>query len=248
MAGACRSVLMLCPVAAVLIALPACPAGVSRADDPAPSPDPAPPSVSLTSTSGAPLHDGGTYGIGVVVVAHFAAPVGDRGAAEQQLVVSTSPPVSGAWYWVDDRTAHWRPPQYYAPGTTVTAEQNPPVTFSIGASHVSIADDATKQVSVYDGEKLVRTMPTSMGRGGTDKEGNKTLSFWTPPGVYTVMDKANPVAMDSSTFGLPINSHLGYKESIPDAVRISTDGIYMHELDATVWARGKTDTGGPSVI
>ena len=54
--------------------------------------------------------------------------------------------------------------------------------------------------------------------------------------------------MDSSTFGLPINSHLGYKESIPYAVRIGTDGIYMHELDATVWARGKTDTGGPSVI
>jgi len=54
--------------------------------------------------------------------------------------------------------------------------------------------------------------------------------------------------MDSSTFRLPINSHLGYKESIPYAVRIGTDGIYMHELDATVWARGKTDTGGPSVI
>jgi lipoprotein-anchoring transpeptidase ErfK/SrfK len=95
---------------------------------------------------------------------------------------------------------------------------------------------------VYDGGKLVRTMPTSMGRGGTDTIGNKTLSFWTPPGVYTVMDKANPVVMDSSTFGLPINSHLGYKESIPYAVRISTDGIYMHELDATVWAQGNTDT------
>jgi lipoprotein-anchoring transpeptidase ErfK/SrfK len=25
-------------------------------------------------------------------------------------------------------------------------------------------------------------------------------------------------------------------------VRISTDGVYMHELDATVWAQGHTDT------
>jgi lipoprotein-anchoring transpeptidase ErfK/SrfK len=237
MVAACRRPVILWSLAAVLIAL-VCPVGVSRADDVGLPP------VSLTSTSGAPLHNGGTYGVGVVVVAHFDAPVGDRGAAEQQLVVSTSPPVSGAWHWVNDQTAHWRPPQYYAPGTavTVTAAQNPPVTFTIGASHVSIADDATKLVSVYDGGKLVRTMPTSMGRGGTDKIGNTTLSFWTPPGVYTVMDKANPVVMDSSTFGLPINSHLGYKESIPYAVRISTDGIYMHELDATVWAQGNTDT------
>jgi lipoprotein-anchoring transpeptidase ErfK/SrfK len=236
MAGAFRSLLIVCSMAATLIAMLAVPTGVSRADDLGL------PGFSLTSTSGAPLQNGGTYGIGAVVVARFAAPVDDRGAAEQQLAVSTSPPVSGAWHWVDDRTAHWRPPQYYAPGTTVTVGQDAPVTFTIGASHVSIADDATKQVSVYDGGKLVRTMPTSMGRGGTDKVGNTTLSFWTQPGVYTVMDKSNPVVMDSSTYGLPINSHLGYKESIPYAVRISTDGIYMHELDATVWAQGNTDT------
>jgi hypothetical protein len=47
----------------------------------------------------------------VVIVAHFDAPVEDRGAAEQQRAVSTSPPVSGAWHWVDARTAHWHPPQ-----------------------------------------------------------------------------------------------------------------------------------------
>ena len=238
MAGMCRSVLIVWSVAATLTAMLGVISGVSRADDVGL------PGVSLTSTSGAPLQNGATYGIGEVVVAHFDAPVGDRGAAEQQLIVSTSPPVSGAWHWVDDQTAHWRPPQYYEPGTvvTITPGPQPPLTFTIGASHVSIADDATKQVSVYDGGKLARTMPTSMGRGGTDKVGNKTLSFWTQPGVYTVMDKSNPVVMDSSTYGLPINSHLGYKESIPYAVRISTDGIYMHELDATVWAQGNTDT------
>jgi lipoprotein-anchoring transpeptidase ErfK/SrfK len=233
MAAAHRSLLILCSVSAALIALLVCPAGVSHADDAGV------PAVSLTGTSGAPLQNGATYGVGMVVVARFDAAVGDRHAAEQQLAASTNPPVSGAWYWVDDRTAHWRPPQYYEPGTTVTVGG---VTFTVGASHVSVADDATKQVTVYDSGKLVRTMPTSMGRGGTDKVGNTTLSFWTPPGVYTVMDKSNPVVMDSSTYGLPINSHLGYRESIPWAVRISSDGIYMHELDATVWAQGNTDT------
>jgi hypothetical protein len=48
--------------------------------------------------------------------------------------------------------------------------------------------------------------------------------------------------MDSSTFGLPKNSRLGYRETINYATRISIDGIYMHQLDATVWAQGNTNT------
>jgi lipoprotein-anchoring transpeptidase ErfK/SrfK len=78
--------------------------------------------------------------------------------------------------------------------------------------------------------------------GGTETIGGTTRSFWTSPGVYTVMDNANPVTMDSSTFGLPINSRLGYRVTIPYATRISTDGIYLHQLNATVWAQGNTNT------
>ncbi len=128
--------------------------------------------MAFTTTSNAPLHNGGTYGIGTVIVAHFDAPVGDRGLAEQALQVDTSPPVAGAWHWVDDdRTMHLRPPQYYAPGTVFTVTPGPgaPVSFTIGASHVSIAEDTTKQVTVFDGGKPVRTMPTSMGRGAPRK-------------------------------------------------------------------------------
>jgi lipoprotein-anchoring transpeptidase ErfK/SrfK len=213
--------------------------------------------VSLRSTSEAPLDDGATYGVGMVIVAHFDEPITDRAAAERRLVVTTSPPVSGSWYWVDDQDAHWRPEHYYSPGTSVTVEakiygialgqglfgqQDERVSFKIGESHVSIADDHTKQVTVYRNGTLVRTMPTSMGMGGTEQVNGRTLTFWTPPGVYTVLDKGNPVVMDSSTFGLPKNSRLGYRETINYATRISTDGIYLHQLDATIWAQGNTDT------
>jgi len=211
--------------------------------------------VSFGTTSEAALADGGTYGVGVVIVAHFDESIANRAEAERRLIVTTSPPVTGSWYWVDDQNAHWRPEHYYSPGMTVTVEakiygiplaqglfgqQDERVSFKIGESHVSVADDRTKQVSVFRNGTLVRTMPTSMGMGGTEQIGGRTLSFWTPPGIYTVLDKGNPVVMDSSTFGLPKNSRLGYRETINYATRISIDGIYMHQLDATVWAQGNT--------
>jgi lipoprotein-anchoring transpeptidase ErfK/SrfK len=213
--------------------------------------------VYFETTAGGLLQDGATYGVGAVVVAKFDEPIDNKANAERHLIVTTNPPVVGSWNWVDDQTAHWRPEKYYVPGTTVDVaadlygvpvgdglygEEDEHVSFKIGDSHVSIADDATKQVSVYDNGKLVRTMPTSMGMGGTQTIAGTTLSFWTPPGVYTVMDKSNPVIMDSSTFGLPINSRLGYRETIAYATRISTDGIYLHQLNSTVWAQGNTDT------
>lgn len=213
--------------------------------------------VSFTTTSEAALHDGGTYGVGTVIVAHFDEKITDRATAERQLSVTTDPKVEGSWYWVDGQNAHWRPERYYAPGTNVTAEakiygialgdglfgqDDTKVSFRIGDAHVSIADDATHQVSVFSNGTLQRTMPTSMGMGGTEQVGGKTISLWTPSGVYTVLDKGNPVIMDSSTFGLPKNSRLGYRETINWATKISSDGIYLHELDATVWAQGHRDT------
>ncbi|WP_293056731.1 Ig-like domain-containing protein [Mycobacterium sp.] len=212
--------------------------------------------VYLLTTGGHFLDDEGTYGVGTVVVAHFDEPIADRVAAERHLSVTTSPPATGSWYWVDDQNAHWRPERYYRPGTRVTVaatiygvavgdglygQEDSRVSFVIGDSHISVADDTTKAVSVYENGRLVRTMPTSMGMGGAETIAGRKVSFWTQPGVYTVMDKANPVVMDSSTYGLPINSRLGYKESINYATRISTDGVYLHELDSTVWAQGYTD-------
>ncbi|MGV0157215.1 L,D-transpeptidase [Rhodococcus sp. GB-02] len=211
----------------------------------------------INTTGGASISDGGTYGVGAVVAVHFDELIGDKAAAEKSLVVTTNPPVLGSWYWVDGQNVHWRPQNYYEPGTTVSVnaniygkqlgnglygQQDDTVSFKIGDSHVSVADDNTKMVTVYENGQVIKEMPTSMGMGGTETIGGTTLSFWTQPGTYTVMDKANPVIMDSSTYGLPINSRLGYKESINWATRISTDGIYLHELESTVWAQGNTDT------
>ena len=212
--------------------------------------------ASLVTTGGGALVDNGTYGVGIVAVVTFDEPVPDRAAAQRCLSVQTQPPAQGSWSWVDDQNVHYRPREYYPSGTTVTiradiygkqlgaglyGQEDLARSFTIGNSHVSIADDNTKQVVVYDNGRPVRTMPTSMGRGGTETVNGRTIHFWTQRGIYTVLDKANPVVMDSSTYGLPVNSRLGYRQVISYATRISNDGIYLHQLEASVPQQGNTN-------
>ncbi|MEC3918349.1 L,D-transpeptidase [Nocardia sp. CDC160] len=211
--------------------------------------------VSLRSSNLNEIAENDVYGVGFVLVAHFDEPI-DRAAAEPCLQVVTEPAATGAWYWLDDQNAHWRPEHYHAPGTRITVSANlfgmplgdgaygqrdQRISITIGPAHVAIADDDTKQIEVFENGNLVRTMPTSMGMGGTAVIGGRTLSFWTRPGVYTVLDRKDPVIMDSASYGLPTSSRLGYRTSINKAVRISHDGIYVHELAESMWAQGNTD-------
>ncbi|WP_157107019.1 L,D-transpeptidase [Nocardia arthritidis] len=211
--------------------------------------------VSLRSANLVDLTEDDSYGVGFVLVAHFDEPV-DRAAVERHVNVTTHPAVDGAWYWLDDQNAHWRPEHYHAPGTriTIAAElfgralgdgrygaRDQRVSVNIGPAHVAIADDDTKQIEVFDNGNLVRTMPTSMGMGGTAVVGGRVMSFWTRPGIYTVLDQNDPVIMDSASYGLPTGSALGYRTSINHAVRISHDGIFVHELAASMWAQGNTN-------
>ncbi|HKF34141.1 MAG TPA: Ig-like domain-containing protein [Jatrophihabitantaceae bacterium] len=210
----------------------------------------------LDTTGGAAIAAGATYGVGFVASVHFDEPITDRAAAERTLTVSTSPVQQGSWYWMDDQNVHWRPQVYYQPGTKVTVSANvygkqvspglwgqadQSISFQIGASHISVADDKTKIVTVYQNGKIIKHMPTSMGKGGSTVDHGKTITFWTQPGTYTVLDQANPVRMDSRTFGLSLDAG-GYNVLVYWATRISTDGVYVHSAPWSVWAQGNTDT------
>lgn len=211
---------------------------------------------SLVSAGGVALESGREYGVGIIVGARFDQPVADRDAVEEHLRVSTEPAVEGNWFWLDDSTAHWRPEEYYAPGTKVSVEletegrnlgggqyggESAEVDFRIGTRRVAIADDVTKTVTVYHDQKPVRVMNTSMGQGGWATYGGTSMHFWTQPGTYTVFGKEPSVIMDSSSYGLPVDDPFGYRETILSAVRISTNGIYLHRLDDTTWAQGNTN-------
>ncbi|MFS4489925.1 L,D-transpeptidase [Dietzia kunjamensis] len=210
---------------------------------------------SLVTTGGAALESDREYGVGIIVAARFDQPIADRDEAEKHMMVTTTPEVEGNWFWLDDSTAHWRPRDYYEPGTRVQVAldvegrslgggqwggASAEADFTIGERRVAIADDATKTVTVYHDQKPVRVMPTSMGKGGWATYGDVTMHFWTQPGNYTVLDKASSVVMDSSTYGLPLSA--GYKVTVDHGVRLTNDGIYFHALESSMWAQGNTNT------
>lgn len=184
--------------------------------------------------------NGETVGIGQPVAIQFDEPITDRKAAQNAITVQTDPGVEGAFYWISDTEVRWRPENFWKPGTKVHVavntkgidlgdgmygDNNVSSDFTIGRSFVATADDATKTISIAVDGKVVKTMPTSMGKDSTP----------TNNGTYIVAERVDSVIMDSSTYGVPVNSSEGYKEVVYDATRISYSGIYVH---AAPWSLG----------
>ena len=195
-----------------------------------------------------------TVGVGQPLAVIFSSPVRDRAAAERALSVQTEPAVIGSWYWFDDRTVHYRPRQYWQPGTRITlragvygvdlggglyGETDRETTLTIGRSKIAVIDDRTKQMVVHVDGKKVLTAPVSMGRPGSVTVNGKKISFRTQSGIHVAQEKYAVKQMSSATYGLPTDAALGYDSRIPLAVRISNSGEFVHSAPWSVADQGR---------
>jgi lipoprotein-anchoring transpeptidase ErfK/SrfK len=192
-------------------------------------------------------NEGEVVGVGQPVAVRFDENIPNRLAAQKAIKVTTNPPVEGAFYWLNNREVRWRPAQYWKQGTTVDVavntygvdlgdglfgQQNVTTRFSIGDEVISTADDNTKIVTVRRNGEVVKTMPTSMGKNSTP----------TNNGVYLVGDRFSHIVMDSSTYGVPVNSPNGYRTDVDWATQISYSGIFVHSAPWSVGSQGYTNT------
>lgn len=210
------------------------------------------------TTGGNPLIDGATFGVGVILSVHFDEPITDQAAAQKALHVTTTPHVAGSWNWVDNQDVHFRPESFYKAGTKVTVaadiygvrvgpglygQSDASTSFTIGRRQITYAYDnapnAVDKVVVKNGDgQVLRTMNTSMGAHGGETWKGTYINFYTMGGTYVVIDHENPAIMSSASYGLPADAPGGYKpEPIPWSTRISNGGIYLHELNSTIWAQ-----------
>jgi lipoprotein-anchoring transpeptidase ErfK/SrfK len=192
-------------------------------------------------------HDGEVVGVGEPVAIRFDENIANRAAAEKAIVVTTDPPVEGAFYWLTNREVRWRPEHFWKPGTVVNVavntygvdlgdgvfgEENLHTHFTVGDEVIATADDNTKTVTVRVNGEVVKTMPTSMGKDSTP----------TASGIYLVGERFKHIIMDSSTYGVPVNSPNGYRTDVDWATQISYSGVFVHSAPWSVGAQGHTNT------
>ncbi|MDN4521970.1 MULTISPECIES: L,D-transpeptidase [Mycolicibacterium] len=188
-------------------------------------------------------NDGEVVGVGQPVAIQFDENIPNRLAAQRAITVKTTPPVEGAFYWLNNREVRWRPAKYWKPGTTVEVavntygvdlgdglfgQDNVKTSFKIGDEVITTVDDNTKTLTVRRNGEVIKSMPVSMGKNSTP----------TNNGVYIVGDRRSHMVMDSSTYGVPANSPNGYRTEVDWATQISYSGIYVHAAPWSVGSQG----------
>ena len=174
-----------------------------------------------------------TVGVGMPIILTFSRPITNQAAVERSLVITTSKPVTGAWYWDSSTTLAFRPRQYWPANTEVSfiahldgVEGAPGVyghhtltqQFSIGRSLIVVASTATHHMKLYRNGKLLRYWPISTGRPGDD----------TPNGTYLTIFKGNPVRMTGP----------GYSLDVPWSVAFTESGNFLHDAYWSVGVQG----------
>ncbi|CAM4462227.1 Putative L,D-transpeptidase LppS precursor [Mycobacterium basiliense] len=178
--------------------------------------------------------DGAMVGVAKPIIINFEVPIADRPMAESAIHISSIPPVPGKFYWMSPTQVRWRPFEFWPANTAVNIDAaGTKSSFRTGDSLVATADDATHQMTISRNGVVQQTFPMSMGMAAGNHQ--------TPNGTYYVLEKMPTVVMDSSTYGVPVNSPQGYKVTVSDAVRIDNSGNFVHSAPWSVGDQGKRD-------
>lgn len=200
-----------------------------------------PQSTTSVSTN---IGDGQEVGIAAPIILTFDDTIVDKQAVEKALTVTTNPPTVGSWAWLPDdggSRVHWRPQNYWAPGTTVDVDaalygvnygggaygdSDVTLDFTIGRSQVVIADATSHRMQVVRDGQTVMDIPVSYGEGNEDR--NVTRS-----GIHVVTEKHEDFLM----------SNPPYYENVRErwATRISNNGEFIHANPATTGVQGSSN-------
>jgi lipoprotein-anchoring transpeptidase ErfK/SrfK len=191
------------------------------------------------------IGDDRTVGIAAPIEIQFHGKVVDKAAVQRALTVSTSTPTEGAWGWLPDSPdgsrIHWRPREYWQPGTTVTVgaklygvaygggaygAADLSSTFTIGRAQIVRADvNSHRMVVIRDGVQVADYEASY----GLDADPNRN----TRSGVHVVTERFTDKRMTSQLYGYDVVEKW--------AVRISNNGEFIHANPATTGVQGSAN-------
>ncbi|MFD3743842.1 Ig-like domain-containing protein [Nocardia sp. NPDC058633] len=202
--------------------------------------------ISPQSTIAATINigDGQEVGIAAPIILKFAGPVTNKAAVEKALTVTTDQDTEGAWAWLPDdggSRVHWRPKNYWTPGTTVHvaaklygvdlgggAYGDADVTsdFTIGRSQIVIANAPSHRMQVVRDGATIFDFAVSYGEGNEPR--NVTRS-----GVHVVTEKYEDFMMSNPPYYTNVRERW--------AVRISNNGEFIHANPESLSAQGSSN-------
>ncbi|MVO89105.1 L,D-transpeptidase family protein [Streptomyces sp. p1417] len=188
----------------------------------------------------------GKYGVGQPATAKLSADVKGkqaRTAVERALKVRSQPATEGAWHWVDDRTLHYRPKEYWPANATVDLHSNldgikvtdklwgapaKPLRFTTGDKVEAVTDAGAHSMTVYRNGKEINSIPVTTGKPG----------YATRNGIKVVLGKEYVVRMTSASIG----SADFYDKMVYYATRVTDSGEYVHAAPWSVGSQGSANT------
>ena len=204
------------------------------------TPEPEPPRIERANFKPATINpvQNTTVGVGQPIIITFNQPPKNPGRIERFVSVDVFNSkkehydIRGYFRWWSPTQLRWRPTSFWPQHTTVRVKVGDSVrTFHIGARHVAVADDKSHMITVYSDGKVIRHVPTSMGKPGHE----------TPNGTYYIGDKHRHIIMDSSTYGVPVTAPEGYRTDVEYALRMTYSGIFLHAAPSMA-AQGHYDS------
>lgn len=205
------------------------------------TPEPEPPRIERANFKPATINpvQNTTVGVGQPIIITFNQPPKNPGRIERFVSVDVFNSkkehydIRGYFRWWSPTQLRWRPTSFWPQHTTVRVKVGDSVrTFHIGARHVAVADDKSHMITVYSDGKVIRHVPTSMGKPGHE----------TPNGTYYIGDKHRHIIMDSSTYGVPVTAPEGYRTDVEYALRMTYSGIFLHAASWSMAAQGHYDS------
>lgn len=196
-------------------------------------------SASVASDTGATVvrvqpATGSTVGVAHPVIVTFAAPVAESARAGVESTIKITAPANptGSFEWLDDHTVQFVPTEFWPAHSQIKGSVGAvPLNFETGAAVLGVASISKHTFTVSIDGAVARTMPASMGKP----------KHPTPVGSFTVLEKQNPVVMDSRTIGIPLNDPEGYKLTVYYAVRVTSGGVYVHAAPWSVAQQGSSN-------
>ncbi|WP_431967422.1 L,D-transpeptidase [Nocardia sp. bgisy134] len=191
------------------------------------------------------IGDGQEVGIAAPIILQFKSPVTNKAEVEKALTVTTDPATEGAWAWFPDDNGgsrlHWRPKQYWTPGTTVHVAakfygldlggghygySDLTSDFRIGRSQIVEANAPSHRMRVVRDGQTVFDFAVSYG------EGNEARNV-TRSGVHVVTEKYEDFLMSNPPYYTNVRERW--------AVRISNNGEFIHANPESLSAQGSAN-------